>query len=361
MTANQFLRAAIHALAPDALGESFVEDRSAGGRITPGSIRLPVEGRLPSFDGAIEWLNSPPLTPVGLRGKIVLVDFWTYTCINWLRTLPYVRAWSEKYRDHGLVVIGVHTPEFTVEHDIDNIRRAVTAMGISYPVAVDSDYAVWEAFSNHYWPAIYLVDAEGQIRYHRFGEGDYDQTEMAIQYLLTEAGYAGIGQDLVDVHPQGIEVQADWNDVRSPETYLGYYRADSFASPGGAVPDEPHNYTLPTQLRRNEWGLSGNWTVRAEPAVLNEAGGRIAYRFHARDLHLVLGPAEPGTSARFRVLLDGESPGAAVGVDLDDEGRGTVAESRLYQLIRQQQPIVDRQFDIEFLDPGVEALVFTFG
>src|SRR5947209_1649581 len=253
MNASQLFHRAIHALAPDALNESFVEDQSTVGQITPGSIRLPKEGMLPSFDGATAWLNSPPLTPAGLRGKVVLVAFWTYTCINWLRTLPYVRAWSETYQDQGLVVIGVHTPEFTVEHDIDNIRRAVTAMRLSYPIAVDSDYAVWEAFANHYWPAIYLADAEGQIRYHQFGEGNYDQTEMVIQHLLTEAGYAGIGQDLVEVHPQGIEVQADWDDVRSPETYLGYARADSFASPGGAAPDEPHTYAIPTQLRLNEW------------------------------------------------------------------------------------------------------------
>jgi thiol-disulfide isomerase/thioredoxin len=361
MNANQLLRAAIHALAPDAMSESFVADNSPVGEITPGAMNLPSEGMLPSFDGAIAWLNSPPLTPVGLRGKVVLVDFWTYTCINWLRTLPSVRAWSERYRDHGLVVIGVHTPEFHVERNIDNIRRAVTAMRIGYPVAVDSNYAVWEAFSNHYWPAIYLADAEGKIRYHQFGEGNYDRTEMVIQYLLTQAGYAGVGQDLVSIHPEGIEVQADWNDLRSPETYLGYDRADRFASPGGVLPDAPRDYALPTVLGLNEWALSGTWTVRAEPAVMNTAGGRIAYRFHARDLHLVLGPAEPGTSVRFRVLLDGESPGAAVGVDLDDEGYGIVTESRLYQLIRQPMPIVDRQFEIEFLDPGVEALVFTFG
>jgi thiol-disulfide isomerase/thioredoxin len=361
MNANQLLRAAIHALAPDALSDSFVEEGSSIGQITPGTMHLPVEGRLPSFDGATAWLNSPPLTPAGLRGKVVLVDFWTYTCINWLRTLPYVRAWAEKYQGHGLVVIGVHTPEFTVEHDLENVRRAVREMRLAYPIAVDNDYAVWEAFTNHYWPAIYIADAQGQIRYHRFGEGNYDQTEMVLQYLLAEAGYAGIGQDLVSVHPEGIEVQADWESVRSPETYLGYYRADSFASPGGALPDAPRDYAIPTVLGLNEWALSGAWTVGREAAVLNDAGGRIAYRFHARDLHLVLGPAEPGTSVRFRVLLDGESPGAAAGVDLDDKGYGTVAESRLYQLIRQPMPVVDRQFEIAFLDPGVEALVFTFG
>ena len=358
MNIDQLFHNAIHPLTS---GDSAVEDRRSGGKIVPGAMDLPMEGRLPSFDGATTWLNSPPLSRAGLRGKVVLVDFWTYTCINWLRTLPYVRAWSEKYGDHGLVVIGVHTPEFTVEHDIENIRRAVQAMRIAYPVAVDSDYAVWEAFSNHYWPAIYIADAEGRIRYHQFGEGSYDQTEMVIQYLLTQAGYAGIGHDLVEVHPEGIEVQADWNDVRSPETYLGYNRADSFASPSGAVPDEPHTYTVPPQLRLNEWALSGEWTVRAEPAALNAAGGRIAFRFHARDLHLVLGPGEPGTSVRFRVRLDGQAPGAAHGTDIDAQGNGTMTESRLYQLIRQHQPIVDRQFEIEFVDPGVEALVFTFG
>jgi thiol-disulfide isomerase/thioredoxin len=361
MNASQLFHAAIHALDPRTLTESFVGNDSGVGQIRPGAVTLPVEGRLPSFDGATAWLNSPPLTPTGLRGKVVLVDFWTYTCINWLRTLPYGRAWSEKYQDHGLVVIGVHTPEFTVEHELQNVRRAVTAMRLGYPIAVDNDYAVWEAFTNHYWPAIYITDAEGQIRYHQFGEGNYDQTEMVIQHLLTEAGYAGIGQDLVEVHPQGIEVQADWDDVRSPETYLGYARADTFASPGGALPDAPRVYAIPTVLGLNEWALSGLWTVGREAAVLNDAGGHIAYRFHARDLHLVLALATRGKSVPFRVLLDGQPPGVAHGSDVDDQGHGTVTEPRLYQLLRQPQPIADRQFEIAFLDAGVEAYVFTFG
>jgi thiol-disulfide isomerase/thioredoxin len=361
MNASQLFRAAIHALSPDSPAESFVGEDTEVGPLTPGALRLPVEGVLPSFDGAIAWLNSPPLTPAGLRGTVVVADFWTYTCINWLRTLPYVRAWAEKYRDHGLVTIGVHSPEFPFEHDIDNVRRAAAEMRVTYPIAVDSDFGVWRAFNNHYWPALYIADAQGQIRYHHFGEGAYDEAEMVIQQLLGEAGLNSFEPTLVSGDAHGIEVAADWSNLESPETYLGYERAENFASPGGATWDRRRLYAAPAQLSLNEWALSGDWTVAAGAAVSNVASGRIAYRFHSRDLHLVLAPPAGGTSVRFRVLLDGRVPGDAHGGDVDDQGNGVVMEPRLYQLIRQRQPVEDRQFEIEFLDPGVEAYVFTFG
>jgi thiol-disulfide isomerase/thioredoxin len=310
---------------------------------------------MPSLGGATAWLNSPPLTTAGLRGKVVLVDFWTYTCINWLRTLPYVRAWAQKYRDRGLVVIGVHTPEFAFEQNLDNVRRAVQERGIDYPVAVDSDYAVWSAFANRYWPALYLVDAQGAIRFHHFGEGRYEETERVIQQLL------GVADDLVSVEGRAAEAEADWDDLESPEAYLGYDRAESFASPGGLTPDERRTYAIPAHLGRNQWALSGDWTIRDQPASLHTAGGSIAFRFHARDLHLVMGPASRDTSVSFRVRIDGQAPGPAHGTDVDPQGNGTVREQRLYQLIRQPEPIADRTFEIEFFDPGVEAFVFTFG
>jgi thiol-disulfide isomerase/thioredoxin len=322
--------------------------------------QLPVEGRLPSFDGATGWLNSPPLTADGLRGRVVLVNFWTYTCINWLRQLPYVRAWAGKYSGQGLVVIGVHTPEFPFEHDIENVRRAVKDMGIGYPVAIDNDYAVWSAFSNHYWPALYFADAQGRIRHHYFGEGEYQQSEMVIQQLLADAG-AEPGHDLVQPDAPGLEAPADWASLRSPENYTGWERTESFASPGGLVPGSRHVYEVPAQLRRNQWALSGDWTSEEQAATLNEAGGQIAYRFHARDLHMVLGPQAPGSTVRFRVLLDGQPPGTGHGADVDDEGYGTVAEQRLHQLIRQTGAITDRTFEVTFLDPGVQAYAFTFG
>jgi thiol-disulfide isomerase/thioredoxin len=327
----------------------------------PGVVQLPVEGSLPSLAGATQWLNSPPLTAAGLRGKVVLVDFWTYTCINWLRTLPYLRAWAEKYKDHGLVLLGVHTPEFDVEHDLDNVRRAVKDLAVDYPVAVDNDYVIWSAFDNHYWPALYLVDAQGQIRHHRFGEGGYEESEMILQQLLTDAGISGIGQGLVSVDPTGVEAAADWDSLWSPENYLGYQRTDSFASSNGAVLETPHVYEAPARLRLNHWALAGNWTVQAQDTVLNQAGGRILYRFHARDLHLVMGPAAPGTPVRFQVRIDDQPPGAAHGTDLDDQGDGTITDPRLYQLIRQPGPVSDRTFEITFLDPGVHAYAFTFG
>ena len=325
------------------------------------AITLPTEGELPSFDGAITWLNSEPLTPKGLRGKVVLVEFWTYTCINWLRTLPYVRAWDEKYRDDGLVVIGVHTPEFPFERNVDNVRRAVKEMRIPYPVAVDSDYAVWNAFDNQYWPAMYFADAQGTIRHHQFGEGDYDRSERVIQQLLAAAGVANVPHDLVAGDGPGLEAQADWRDLESGENYVGYERTANFSSPGGAVPNVRHVYAIPTTLRLNHWALAGDWTMTKGAVTRNEAHGRIANRFHARDLHLVLGTTVAGRPVRFRVSLDGAAPGSAHGTDVDENGTGVIGEQRLYQLIRQPKPIVDRTFEVEFLDPGAEAFVFTFG
>jgi thiol-disulfide isomerase/thioredoxin len=296
-----------------------------------------------------------------LRGKVVLIDVWTYTCINWLRTLPYVRAWAEKYKSQGLVVIGVHSPEFGFEKDIDNVRRAAKDMRVDYPIAIDSDHAVWRALDNEYWPALYFVDAQGRIRHHHFGEGEYERSETIIQQLLSEAGKSVIGQELVSVDARGAETAADWGNLKSPENYVGFERTENFASPGGAVLDKARVYVAPARLRLNQWALSGDWTVQKQLTVLNKPNGRIAYRFHARDLHLVMGPAERGTPVRFRVLIDGRPPGAAHGGDVDDQGNGTVTEQRLYQLIRQPKPIADRQFEIEFLDPGVEAFAFTFG
>jgi thiol-disulfide isomerase/thioredoxin len=332
-----------------------------GVRRHAGPAPLSAEGHLPSFDGATGWLNSPPLTPAGLLGKVVLVDFWTYTCINWLRTLGYVRAWAEKYGDDGLVVIGVHTPEFPFEREVENVRQAVRNMNVEYPVALDSDYAVWDAFSNRYWPAVYIADAEGRIRHHQFGEGQYVECEMVTQQLLREAGSESIGDDLVAVAADGFEAQADWTNLRSPETYLGYEQAQNLASPGGAELDKPRTYFAPDSLELNHWALSGDWTIGRGASVLNQADGRIAFRFHARDVHLVMGPRARGTSVPFRVLVDGEPPGAAHGLDVDEQGHGTVAEQRLYQLIREPGSITDRTFELTFLAPGVEAYVFTFG
>jgi thiol-disulfide isomerase/thioredoxin len=306
-------------------------------------------------------LNSPPLTASALRGKVVLIDFWTYTCINWLRTLPYVRAWAEKYRDQGMVVIGVHAPEFAFEKSIDNVRSAVKQMRIDYPVAVDNDHVIWRAFDNQYWPALYFIDAQGRIRHHHFGEGAYEQSEMVIQELLAEAGNVEIDRGFVSVDAQGVEAAADWGDLRSEENYVGYARTENFASPGGAALDKPRVYALPARLRLNNWALSGDWTVTNQAAMLNQPQGSIAYRFHARDLHLVMGPTAKGTSVLFRVRIDGQPPGAAHGIDVDEQGNGTVTGQRLYQLIRQPKPINDRQFEIEFLGSGAEIFAFTFG
>jgi thiol-disulfide isomerase/thioredoxin len=328
---------------------------------TPAPVQLPVEGDLPSLGGATLWLHSQPLTAAGLRGKVVLVEFWTYTCINWRRQLPYVRAWADKYKDRGLVVIGVHTPEFAFEKNLDNVRRAAKDLRVDYPIAIDSDGVIWRAFKNEYWPALYFVDAQGHIRHHQFGEGEYEQSETIIQQLLAEAGNASVGHHLVSVDAQGAEAAADWASLKSPETYLRHRRIERFASPGGAVLQKRHAYAAPARLALNEWALAGAWTLGDDAAVLDEASGRIVYRFHARDLHLIMGPAARGTSARFRVLIDGRPPGAAHGTDVDEQGNGTVTEQRMYQLVRQPAPIADRQFEIEFLDPGVEAFAFTFG
>jgi cytochrome c biogenesis protein CcdA/thiol-disulfide isomerase/thioredoxin len=325
-----------------------------------GMGELPVEGGMPPLSGAVEWLNSKPLTAEELKGKVVLIDFWTYSCINCLRAIPYVHAWAEKYKDQGLVVIGVHTPEFAFEKDVDNVRRAMADLGITYAVAVDNDYAIWRAFNNRYWPAHYFVDAQGRIRHHKFGEGGYDESERVIQALLAEAGADEVASDVVTVSATGAQAASDTADVLSPETYVGYERAENFVSPGGAVRDAAHGYTHGAP-RLNEWGLAGSWTIGKEYAALNAADGGIVYRFHARDLHLVLGPAAGGKPVRFRVTLDGAAPGDDRGVDVDADGNGVVAGQRLYQLVRQKGPVRDRTFEIRFLDPGAEAYAFTFG
>jgi len=331
------------------------------GAIASKGSQVDIEGDLPSLRSVSGWLNSQRLTKADLRGKVVLVDFWTYSCINWRRTLPYLRTWAKKYKDHGLVLIGVHTPEFEFEKDIDNVRQAVKAMKIDYPVAMDNGYAVWRAFNNEYWPALYLVDANGHIRAHRFGEGDYNQSEKAIQQLLTRAGAAGFSHELVSVDATGAELGADWGNLKSTENYVGYERTKNFASPTGLIGRKPHEYVLPESLKLNHWALGGSWKAGKQATVLTGANGRIVYQFHARDLHLVAGPAARGASVRFHVLIDGRPPGAAHGVDADEQGNGVVTEPRMYQLIRQRQSIVDRKFEIEFLDPGVEAFSFTFG
>jgi thiol-disulfide isomerase/thioredoxin len=318
------------------------------------------QGMLPSLDGATGWLNSPPLTPAELRGKVVLVDFWTYTCINWLRTLGYVRAWAEKYEDQGLVVVGVHTPEFPFEQDVENVRWAVEELNVEFPVAIDSEYEIWRAFGNRYWPAVYIADAEGRIRHHQFGEGQYEECERVIQRLLREAGGEAIGDDLVAVAADGFEAQADWKNLGSPESYLGYEQAQNFASPGGAEFAEPRTYVAPDSLKLNQWALSGDWTIERGASVLNQADGRIAFRFHARDVHLVM-RSQAGTPVPFRALVDGEPPGDAHGLDVDEQGRGTLVQPRLYQLIRERGSVADRTFEITFLAPGVEAYCFTFG
>jgi thiol-disulfide isomerase/thioredoxin len=305
-----------------------------------------LQQQMPSLGRANAWLNSHPLSAAELRGKVVLVDFWTYTCINWRRTLPYVRAWAQKYRDHGLVVVGVHTPEFSFEKDLDNVRRAASEQDVSYPVAVDTDYAVWRAFDNQYWPALYFVDAQGRIRQQQFGEGEYERSERLIQQLLTEAGHTGFGRSLVAVEPRGAEAGADWPTLQSPETYLGRALGERYSS---------HE---PAALKRNQWTLVGDWTRTDDHARLSKAGGKVAYRFHARDVHLIMGSEKP---VRLRVLIDGQAPGASHGLDVDQSGNGSVSFPRMYQLIRQTQPIADRLIEIEFLDPGVQVYDFTFG
>ena len=303
---------------------------------------------LASLSSATAWINSPPLTEKALRGKVVLVQFWTYSCVNWIRTLPYVLGWERKYRDKGLVVIGVHAPEFGFEHDLANVRWAAGDFRVGYPVAVDNDFAIWRAFGNRYWPALYLIDGEGRIRYRHFGEGAYEESERAIQELLTEGGARDVGRELVSVTSRGVEAAADWSNVKTPETYVGAARSENQASPGG-------------RLRLNQWALDGDWTVQRQAAVLDEPNGRITFRFHARDLNLVMTPGRERKPVRFRVLIDGRPPGPAHGIDVDEQGNGVVDEPRMYQLIRQAGRVADRQFEIRFLDAGVEAFVFTFG
>jgi len=372
MTINKLLIAAVLAIAIAAPIVAFVGDinmaqptTNTGERTAffhgPGSGPTVGQSGLPSLERADAWLNSPALTASALRGKVVLVHFWTYTCINWLRTQAYLRAWAEKYKDKGLVVIGVHTPEFRFEKKLDNVRQEAKALRVDYPVAVDSEYVIWRAFNNNVWPAQYFIDAQGRVRHTHFGEGAYDQSEMVIQRLLMEAGAGDIGDSLVSVEPRGFEVAADWASLKSPENYVGYERTEGFASPGGATRDKSHMYEVPGRLSRNNWALSGDWTIKRDAAELNKPNGRLVYRFHARDLHLVMGPATPRTSVKFRVLIDGQPPGAAHGLDVDEQGIGTVTAQRLHQLVRQSGLIVDRQFEIEFLDPGAEVFCFTFG
>jgi thiol-disulfide isomerase/thioredoxin len=325
------------------------------------AVDLRSEGPLAPFSGATGWLNSPPLTTDELRGRVVLVDFWTYTCINWLRTLGYIRAWAEKYEDHGLVVVGVHTPEFPFERDVDNVRQAANDLRVEYPIALDSDYAIWEAFSNQYWPAVYIADAQGQVRHHQFGEGGYEECERIIQGLLREAGGDGVPDDQVFVADDGFEAQADWTNLESPETYLGHDQSQNFASPGGAKLDQARTYVAPERLKLNHWALAGDWTVERRASVLNSADGRLAFRFHARDVNLVMAPRAPGTSVPFRVLIDGQPPLDAHGLDVDTQGGGELSQQRLYQLIRVRGSITERTFEISFLAPGIEAYVFTFG
>ena len=308
---------------------------------------------------AKDWLNSPPLSTTDLLGRVALVQFGTYTCINWLRTLPYVRAWVQKY-GHELVVIGVHTPEFAFEKNLENVRGAVQKIGLEYPIAIDNDYAIWRAFNNRYWPALYFVDARGRLRQHHFGEGEYTQSEMAIQRLLAETGISSVG-GVVSVTGSGVEAAADWGNLRSPEICLGHDRTANFSSPGGAALGRPRVYAAPPRLALNQWALAGEWTMANQPVSLDRGSGRIVCRFHARDVHLVMGPPRGDKPIRFRMTLDGQRPGSAHGVDVDDSGSGVVTEQRLYQLIRQPGPILDRTLEIEFLDAGVEAFAFTFG
>jgi hypothetical protein len=346
---RRFLGRAAMAMAAARLGMFASVDASQGE-----SRELTALGR------AAEWLNSPRLTPASLRGKVVLVDFCTYTCINWLRTLPYVRAWAQKYKP-GLAIIGVHTPEFAFERNLDNVRRALQKLTIAYPIAIDNDYAIWRAFNNQYWPALYFIDARGRVRDRHFGEGEYERSERTIQRLLTDAGIGGFREGVVSVDAGGIEAAADWGNLKSPENYVGHDRTQNFASRGGADLDRRRLYAAPARLALNEWALAGEWTMGRQVTVSNAAAARTVYRFHARDLHLVMGPARPESQVRFRVSIDGQPPASARGLDVDEGGHGAIVEQRLYQLIRQPRPIVDRTFEIEFLDTGVEIFAFTFG
>jgi cytochrome c biogenesis protein CcdA/thiol-disulfide isomerase/thioredoxin len=341
--------------APNSIAEGAVQVADK----TPGT--LPVEGNLPPLDGAVQWLNSPPLDAQALKGKVVLVDFWTYSCINCLRSLPYVKAWAEKYRDQGLVVIGVHAPEFAFERDVSNVTKAMKDLGITYPVAIDNEFKIWRAFNNEYWPAHYFADAQGRIRYHHFGEGAYAESERVIQQLLREAGAAKVADGLISAQADGVQMAPDNDAVQSPETYVGYQRAEHFVPETALVPDQVAVYNPPAQLALNDWSLGGQWHVGPERATASAPASRIVYRFHARDLHLVLGPGADGKPVRFKVLIDGKAPGDAHGMDVAPDGSGTVTDQRLYQLVRQSDGVTDRTFSIEFLDPGASAYAFTFG
>jgi len=354
-TVEQSLLDRFHPKPADEPSNQMMMTRSAVGQSAQGTV-------LAGLSGATDWINSPPLTSDQLKGKVVLVDFWTYSCINCLRTLPYVKAWAQKYKDSGLVVIGVHTPEFPFEKDLSNVQKAVHDFGITYPVAMDNNNKIWNAFSNQYWPAHYFIDVNGNVRYHHFGEGNYDESERWIQDLLKERNaQQALPGGIVNVQAQGAEAAPDMDEVKSPETYLGYERAQNFASPGGLNQEDPQLYTIPTHLEVNQWALAGKWIDESQIAALASSNGRIAYRFHARDLHLVLGPSADGKPIRFRVTIDGKAPGENHGVDTNDNGDGMVTENRLYQLVRQKGAINDHTFTIEFLDPGVQAFAFTFG
>ncbi|QIL02741.1 cytochrome c biogenesis protein DipZ [Sphingomonas sinipercae] len=335
-------------------------DQTTATQSSGGKLVLPVEGQLPSLDGIGPWINSPPLTREQLKGKVVVIDFWTYSCINCIRSIPYVRAWHQRYKDDGLVVIGVHAPEFAFERQLANVKKAVADFGITYPVALDNEFKLWRAFNNRYWPAHYFVDAQGRVRYHHFGEGNYEQSERVIRQLLAEAGRAPTG-GMADVNGDGAEAAAAYEALKSRETYVGYGRAANFVSAGGMLKDKPKAYVLPQRLALNQWGLAGRWLVSPQSARLEQPGGNISFRFHARDLHLVLGPGPGGKPVRFRVLLDGQAPGSDAGSDVAGDGTGVVREERLYQLVRQDGDVRERTFTIEFLDPGVSAFAFTFG
>lgn len=367
---NKLEQSLIDGIKPDirsgADNSAAAGDSAAAGstmmRAGPVLADLPVEGTIPSFSGATAWINSPPLSPQDLRGKVVVIDFWTYSCINCLRALPYVAGWYAKYKDHGLVVIGVHAPEFAFEKNLGNVRRAVADLGITYPVALDDDYAIWQGFNNQYWPAHYFIDSQGRIRAHHFGEGNYAESEATIRQLLGEAGYADLPPAGIEAaRAAGVQAPADEAHLQSPETYLGYGRASNFSSAGGFAQDRPEDYLSPGTLALNHWALAGSWVVDPEKAMLRAAPGKIVFRFFARDLHLVLGPGSDGKPVRFRVLLDGEAPAAGHGVDTDAGGQGVVKEQRLYQLIRQSGDVREHVFSIEFLDGGVQAYAFTFG
>ncbi|MRW94688.1 redoxin family protein [Duganella sp. FT80W] len=350
MLAGAVLAAVLTTAGPGAMAADAAQFRSS----------LPVEGKAPGFDGATTWLNSAPLSPQQLRGKVVLVDFWTYSCINCIRTVPYIRAWAAKYRDQGLVVVGVHTPEFKFEEDLVNINAAVGRFHIDYPVAVDSNQRIWSNWGNRYWPAIYLTDANGKVRYHQFGEGDYAMTERAIQSLLAEARGAAVDSSLVNPTANDEQKAPDLASLQSGETYVGYSQASNFHSTSRVREDRSQNYAV-DKLALNQWGLSGQWTVGAESGVVDAPGAGLAYQFSARDLHLVAGPGKAGGKIRIKVTIDGQAPGADHGADTDADGNGVIDATRLYQLARQSGKVMQRRFEVRFLDKGAEAFAFTFG